>query len=144
MAHRLSCLMACGIFPDEGSNPHPPHWQVDSQPLGHQGSPSNHRLLNVAALLDSAADGGQAPFPSTHSIFHTHLPCAGLSAFRAAELMKALSLLRDLGACYLQGLWRRGLIVYPLWRLHCPLTVCSFAEEVTVAQGRETVPKETV
>ena len=48
------------------------------------------------------------------------------------------------GACYLQGLWGRGLIVYPLWRLHCPLTVCSFAEEVTVAQGRETVPKETV
>ena len=53
-------------FPNQGSNLHPLHWKVDSQPLGHQGSPSNHRLLNVVAPLDSAADGGQAPFPSTH------------------------------------------------------------------------------
>ena len=37
------------------------------------------------------------------------------------------------GACHLQGFWGWDLIVYPLWRLHCPLTVCSFAEEVTVA-----------
>ena len=31
--------MACGIFPDQGSNPCPLHWQADSQPLRHQGSP---------------------------------------------------------------------------------------------------------
>ena len=30
---------ACGIFPDEGSNPCPLHWQADSQTLRHQGSP---------------------------------------------------------------------------------------------------------
>ena len=30
---------ACGIFPDQGSNPCPLHWQADSQPLRHQGSP---------------------------------------------------------------------------------------------------------
>ena len=30
---------ACGIFPDQGSNPCPLHWQTDSQPLRHQGSP---------------------------------------------------------------------------------------------------------
>ena len=30
---------ACGILPDQGSNPCPPHWQADSQPLRHQGSP---------------------------------------------------------------------------------------------------------
>ena len=29
----------CGIFPDQGSNPCPLHWQVDSSPLSHQGSP---------------------------------------------------------------------------------------------------------
>ena len=28
-----------GIFPDQGSNPCPLHWQADSQPLSHQGSP---------------------------------------------------------------------------------------------------------
>ena len=39
MAHGLSCSAACGIFPDQGSNPCPLHWQADSQPLRHQGSP---------------------------------------------------------------------------------------------------------
>ena len=39
VAHRLSCSAACGIFPDQGSNPCPLHWQADSQPLRHQGSP---------------------------------------------------------------------------------------------------------
>ena len=33
-----SCSAACGIFPDQGSNPCPLHWQADSQPLRHQGS----------------------------------------------------------------------------------------------------------
>ena len=40
VAHGPSCSVACGIFPDQGSNPYPLHWQADSQPLRHQGSPS--------------------------------------------------------------------------------------------------------
>ena len=39
VAHGPSCSAACGIFPDQGSNPCPVHWQADSQPLHHQGSP---------------------------------------------------------------------------------------------------------
>ena len=39
VAHGPSCSAACGIFPDQGSNPCPLHWQADSQPLPHQGSP---------------------------------------------------------------------------------------------------------
>ena len=39
VVHGLSCSAACGIFPDQGSNPCPLHWQADSQPLRHQGSP---------------------------------------------------------------------------------------------------------
>ena len=39
MAHGLSCSVACGIFPDQGSNPCPLHWQEESQPPCHQGSP---------------------------------------------------------------------------------------------------------
>ena len=35
----LSCSAACGIFPDQGSNPCPLHWQADSQPPRHKGSP---------------------------------------------------------------------------------------------------------
>ena len=30
MAYRLSCPVACGIFPDQGSNPCPLHWPVDA------------------------------------------------------------------------------------------------------------------
>ena len=38
-AHGLSCSVAHGIFLDQGSNPCPLHWQVDSYLLYHQGSP---------------------------------------------------------------------------------------------------------
>ena len=39
VAHGPSCSAACGIFSDQGLNPCPLHWQADSQPLRHQGSP---------------------------------------------------------------------------------------------------------
>ena len=39
VVHGHSCSAACGIFPDQGSNPCPLRWQVDSQPLCLQGSP---------------------------------------------------------------------------------------------------------
>ena len=42
VAHGPSCSAACGIFPDQGSNPCPLHWQADSQPLCHQGSPTQY------------------------------------------------------------------------------------------------------
>ena len=45
VAHGPSCSTACGIFPDQGSNPCPLHWQADSQPLRHQGSPVQWFLI---------------------------------------------------------------------------------------------------
>ena len=39
VAHGSSCSAACGIFPDQGSNPCPLHWQADSQPLHHREAP---------------------------------------------------------------------------------------------------------
>ena len=41
VAHGPSCSTACGIFPDQGSNPCSLHWQANSQPLRHQGSPKS-------------------------------------------------------------------------------------------------------
>ena len=38
-ALRLSCSVACGIFPDQGSNLCLLHWEADYYPLHHQGSP---------------------------------------------------------------------------------------------------------
>ena len=49
VAHGPSCSAACGIFPDQGSNPYPLHWQADSQPLRHHGSPA--QTLFVMDLL---------------------------------------------------------------------------------------------
>ena len=46
VAHGPSCSAACGIFPDQGSNPCPLHWQADSQPLRHQGSPQRGFLIH--------------------------------------------------------------------------------------------------
>ena len=46
VAHGPSCSAACGIFPDQGSNPCPLHWQADSQPLRHQGSPGSSLLYH--------------------------------------------------------------------------------------------------
>ena len=45
-----------GIFPDQGSNPCPLHWQADSQPLRHQGSPGRDScalILYPATLPNS-------------------------------------------------------------------------------------------
>ena len=39
VVHGPSRSAACGILPDQGWNPCPLHWQADSQPLRHQGSP---------------------------------------------------------------------------------------------------------
>ena len=49
VAHGLSSSAACGIFPDQGSNPCPLHWQADSQPLCQQGSP--HHLAFLVYFL---------------------------------------------------------------------------------------------
>ena len=52
VAHGPSCSAACGIFPDQGPNPCPLHWQADSQPLRHQGSPLIFKkLINLFLLL---------------------------------------------------------------------------------------------
>ncbi|KAJ8796210.1 hypothetical protein J1605_018152 [Eschrichtius robustus] len=46
MARGPGCSAACGIFPDQGSNPCPLHWQAESQPLRHQGSPASNVLVH--------------------------------------------------------------------------------------------------
>ena len=52
VAHGPSCSVACGIFPDQGSNLCALHWQADSQPLRHQGSPDTN-LFYVFVWLPS-------------------------------------------------------------------------------------------
>ena len=47
VAHGPSCSAACGILPDQGSNPCPLHRQADSQPLRHQGSPVHFLIIAI-------------------------------------------------------------------------------------------------
>ena len=52
VAHGASCSVACGIFPDQGLNLCPLHWQADSQPLHPQGSPKEHyRIKNCESEI---------------------------------------------------------------------------------------------
>ncbi|XP_059964808.1 A-kinase anchor protein 9 isoform X7 [Mesoplodon densirostris] len=57
MAQGPSHSAACGIFPDQGTNPCPLHRQADSQPLRHQGSPFSGEFgvkqeTNMVKLLE--------------------------------------------------------------------------------------------
>ena len=68
MAHGLSCSAACGIFPDQGLNLCPLHWQEDYEPLRHQGSPTVTVLLHSRRGLEVRSSsrlqlGGFAPVP---------------------------------------------------------------------------------
>ena len=78
VAHGPSCSAACGILPDQGLNPCPLHWQADSQPLHHQGSP---------ILCISAGSVVISPFS-----FLILLICV-LSLFFLMSLAKGLSIL---------------------------------------------------
>ena len=46
--YRLSCSEAWGMFPDQGLNPCPLHWEAESYPLCHQGILSSPILMHVS------------------------------------------------------------------------------------------------
>ena len=58
VAHGPGCSAACGILPDQGPNLRPLHWQADSQPLRHQGSPIQYF---VTVLSSRGLKRPQAP-----------------------------------------------------------------------------------
>ena len=75
VAHGPSRSAACGIFPDQGSNPCPLHWQADSQPLRHQGSPNLiFGFLKGSRLFYNLLNG---TFPRTGQLqwFYLYLKC---------------------------------------------------------------------
>ena len=58
VAHGLSCSTGCGIFPDQGSNLWPLHWQAGSYPLCHCSlTSSDWGLIRRCACL-SVGPGG--------------------------------------------------------------------------------------
>ena len=82
VAHGPSCSAACGIFPDQGLNPCPLHWQADSQPLRHQGSPLSLvlclMLLSKCKLGPGRKPGRGSPCtPHSWVVPHTPESCTG-------------------------------------------------------------------
>ena len=57
----LSFSEACGIFPDQGSNPCLLHWQADSLPLRHQGSPLVVVLIYISLIIINVKHFFQMP-----------------------------------------------------------------------------------
>ena len=55
VAHGLSCAAACGIFPNQLSNPCLRHRYADSLPLSHQGSPTKGFLASYSPQISFKA-----------------------------------------------------------------------------------------
>ena len=127
VAHGPSCSTACGIFPDQGSNPRPLHWQADSQPLRHPGSPPN-------------------------DIFRKHLMSASMLAGHRKENNKGCILSMSVIACKPQTwLHTQRLLHCPEWkaifkgtpgirfkRTECVATFRGFVWKAEVAAGEYT------
>ena len=93
VAHGPSRSAACGIFPDQGSNPCSLHWQADSQPLRHQGSPS--LLFLNQLVLELEAQSALPPVkptkgPSGSTCTSLHVP--GPTIFSQLEKMEDIAI----------------------------------------------------
>ena len=59
------CSEALGIFPDQASNPCLLHWQGDSYPLCHQGSPQQDFLRRRELILKFTENGKESRITTT-------------------------------------------------------------------------------
>ena len=65
---RLSCSTACGVIPDQGSNPCLLRWQADSLPLSPQGSPHSYFfIIQSHGLRKKLKDQNRKENPPTWS-----------------------------------------------------------------------------
>lgn len=65
----LNNPQACGVVPDQRSNPCPLQWQADSQPLGQQGSSSFSSSLPYIPVLINITNGCQRKGTQLNEIF---------------------------------------------------------------------------
>ena len=56
VGHGPCCSVMQGIFPDQGLNLCLLHWQADSLPLSHQGSPISHHFFVFSFCNDDCSD----------------------------------------------------------------------------------------
>ena len=91
VAHKLSCSAACGSFPDQGLNPRLLHWQVDSLPLSHLGSP--HSIIFAWRIPWIEQPGGLPSMASQRVRQDSGPPVAATPAHQQspAEVMEPMS-----------------------------------------------------
>ena len=73
-AQGLRCSEARGIFLDQGSNLCLFHWQADSYPLCHQGSPEVSIVYLISHLSQRRLNGGFCFLPNHASHFPASMP----------------------------------------------------------------------
>ena len=96
VTHGPSRSAACGILPDQGSNPCPLHRQVDPQPLRHQGSPQHLLFKNILCVF----------------VFFTLLLIKVLISFRSSILDTVVICFTTLYPSYMFGQKKFTLILY--------------------------------
>ena len=95
MAHRLSCSSACGIFLDQGSNRCLRHWQADSSPLSHQGSPAltfKSQLLPDADVILHSLSSAYLFLPNDLATLFTCFSDLRVFALAVLSVQNALTL----------------------------------------------------
>ena len=90
VAHGPSCSAACGIFPDQVSNPCPLHRQADSQPLRHQGSPTigflRGNFIRAADVFPMERPSLMMSICMTHLHDHSQYNWEGASGYKTSKL----------------------------------------------------------
>ena len=77
----FNCPRPCRIFPDQGSDLWPLHWQVGFQPLDHQGSLvfTSFLIKYCCGLNCSVTKFCPTNSLQPHGLRHARLPCPSLS-----------------------------------------------------------------
>ena len=115
----LSCSKACGVFLGQGSDPYPLHWQADSYPLCHQGSPTFLPLFfswseekNIHFFTPNVLAMGlsiNAPFIPKFSI---------LTLMRGVCLFLSMNGVGFCQGLFLQCEWSCSFVLYPINMMH--------------------------
>ena len=97
MWHPLSCFTECGIFPDPGLNPCLLHWQANSLPLSHQGSPDLASYYFPTDVIPTNTDNrkdelstGCCFFSSFFPILYLFPPNLWLCHWRMRHIMNSI------------------------------------------------------
>ena len=133
VTHGFSCSVACGIFPDQGSNLCLLHWQAGSLPPSHRGSPLFHflsvssdcQIINLFYSVHSWNEHSQPVLPKylkikslthngrfftmkTESVTHPNRSYGNYNQFSLALISKTGLIIRPwkhlMSICYLSGI----------------------------------------